>query len=419
MAGGVRRRVGGLSHREVINATLPAGKTSALLGDGGNLYLQITAAVDGGVNKSWTFRYERDGKRRELGLGPLHTFSLGEARDRARELRQQIKLGADPYETRQNEKRLAQARLAETQAQITFADCARRYIEAHRKAWSNPKHVAQWGSTLETYAFPVLGKLAVADIDTAHIVKVLEPIWLEKPETASRTRGRIEKVLGWATVRGFRSGDNPARWRGHLQELFPAKGRVREVTHHSALPFADVPAFVAELRSRDSLSARALEFTILTAARTGETIGTTWDEINLSERIWVIPGSRMKAGKEHKVPLNDRAVAILQALPRDGERVFPLSNMAMLQLLRGLRPGLTVHGFRSAFMDWAHERTSFPKVAIDMALAHTVGDKVEAAYRRGDLYEKRRALMAAWETWCSRPAPSGATVTPISQAVRA
>jgi integrase len=269
----------------------------------------------------------------------------------------------------------------------------------------------------------MLGKLAVEDVTTAHIVKVLEPLWLKKPETASRLRGRIERVLAWATVRGYRSGDNPARWRGHLQEMFPAKGKVRKVEHHAALPYSEMPGFMAELRGRDSTSARALEFTILTAARTGEIIYAKRNEIDECKKLWTVPAERMKGGKRHVVPLSDRALAILKALPHDrsgyifaGLTGEPLSNMAMLELLRGMRPGHTTHGFRSTFRDWAAERTNYSNHVVEMALAHTVADKVEAAYRRGELLEKRRRLMQQWSDYCARPASVATNVVPMGAA---
>jgi integrase len=398
-----------------MTAKPEAGRRAAMLADGGNLYLQATIGKDETVRRSWVFRYELDGRRHDLGLGSLDTLNLPEAREKARLLRQQLVEGIDPFEAKRQAKKERLAKLAAEARAMTFRQCAEECIKSHADGWKNAKHRAQWRSTLESYAYPVLGDLAVDDIATAHIVRVLQPIWKEKPETASRVRGRIEKVLGWASVRGFRSGDNPARWRGHLQELFAAKGKVRPVEHHAALSFTDVPAFMADLRSRNSLSARALEFTVLTAVRTGETIGATWDEIDFAAKVWTIPAARMKAGKAHRVPLSDRAAEILASVPREGEHIFPLSNMAMLELLRGMRPGTTVHGFRSSFRDWAAERTSYPNHVAEAALAHTISDKVEKAYRRGDLFEKRRRLMADWAAWCSRPVPTGGTVTALAR----
>ena len=408
-------RIKRLTAREVASAKPEKGRRAAMLPDGGNLYLQATLGKEGGIRRSWVFRYEFDRRRHDLGLGSLDTLNLVEAREKSRRLRQQLVDGIDPFEAKRQARKEGLAKLAAEARAMTFREAAEKCMRSHRDGWKNAKHAAQWASTLETYAYPVLGDLAVDDIATAHIVRVLEPIWKEKPETASRVRGRIEKVLGWATVNGFRSGDNPARWRGHLQELFAAKGKVRPVEHHAALPFTDVPPFMAELRVRNSLSARALEFTILTAVRTGETIGAKWDEIDFTAKTWTIPASRMKAGKQHKVPLPGRALEILATLPREGEHIFPLSNMAMLELMRGMRKGTTVHGFRSSFRDWAAERTSYPNHVAEAALAHTIGDKVEKAYRRGDLFEKRRRLMADWASWCSRPVPTGATVTAIAR----
>ena len=288
--------------------------------------------------------------------------------------------------------------------QVTFKEACERYVAAHGAAWTNAMHRAQWNSTLAS-AYPVLGNLPVTAIDTPLVLKVLEPMWKATPETASRLRGRIERVLAWATTRGFRSGDNPARWHGHLDQLLAKRSKVRAVKHHPALPFDELPAFMAELRKREGISARGLEFTILTAARTGEVIGATWSEIDFATKTWTIPGQRMKAGKPHRVPLSDRAVAILDALPHEdgnefvfigGKAKAPLSNMAMLELMKGMRPGYVPHGFRSTFRDWAAERTNYPNHIVEKALAHTVADKVEAAYRRGDLFEKRRKLMDAW-----------------------
>lgn len=307
---------------------------------------------------------------------------------------------------------------------MTFKDAAERYIAAHRAGWRNAKHAAQWGATLKAYAEPIIGESSVQTIDVGLVLKLLEPIWSKKPETASRVRGRIESILDWATARGLRRGENPARWRGHLDKLLPARGKVCKVRHHAALPYAELPGFLAQLRERESVAARALEFAILTAARTGETIGTTWGEISWTDRVWTIPGARMKAGKEHRVPLCDRALAILEEMQRlqpvsdadayvfpGSKRGQPLSNMAALMLLRRMkRDDLTVHGFRSSFRDWAAERTNFPSEAAEMALAHAVGDKVEAAYRRGDMFEKRRRLMDAWAGYCAHAAQTGAVV---------
>jgi integrase len=405
------RTVKRLTPKRASNAKPRASDDSVLLADGGNLYLQCTRGKEGHIRRSWLFRYELDGRRREMGLGALHTVGLAEARERARGLRQQLLDRIDPLEAREQAER---ARLAEKARTVTFKQCAKSYIALHEDSWKNDRHRAQWDSTLETYAFPVIGDLSVRDIDPASVMKVIEPLWRTKTETAGRVRGRIEAILDYATASGFRSGDNPAR---HVTTALPRRGKMRRVRHHPALPHAELPYFMARLRENKSMSAKALEWTILTAARTAETIGAKWNEIDPKARIWTVPAARMKAGKEHRVPLSDRAVEILSGLPHRGARIFPLSNMAMLQLLRGMRPGLTVHGFRSTFMDWAHERTSYPNHVVEMALAHAVGDKVEAAYRRGDLFEKRRRLMAEWDRYCARPLPASATVTAL-RAVR-
>jgi integrase len=404
-----------LTAREVASAKPDGDRRATMLPDGANLYLQITRAPKDPdqVRRSWVFRYELDGHRHDLGLGPVHTLDLADARQKAKTLRQQLLDGIDPLAAKQQIKRDRLARLAAEQRAMTFRQCAEACIASHESGWTNQKHAAQWQSSLEQYAYPTLGDLAVDDITAAHVIKTLEPIWKTIPETASRVRGRIEKVLGWAAVRGFRSGDNPARWRGHLAELFPAKGKMHSVKHLAALPFSDVPAFMVELRQRDVLAARALEFATLTAARRGEVTGATWDEIDLKARTWVIPKTRMKAKKEHRIPLSDRAVEILSALPRDGARVFPLSDRAMTDLLQDMRPGFTMHGFRSSFRDWAAERTNVPNHVVEQALAHAIGSAVEKAYRRSDLFEKRRRLMADWAAWCARPVPTGATVTAI------
>jgi integrase len=408
-----------LTAREVAHAKPPADRKALMLPDGGNLYLQVTRdrTHPDRIHRSWVFRYELDGRRHDLGIGPApDPVDLAGARERAKALRLQLLDGIDPLAARRQVTRDRLAQRAAAERAITFRECAKRCIASHEDGWTNAKHRAQWTQSLEQYAHPTLGDLAVDDITTAHVVKTLEPIWKEIPVTASRVRARIEKVLGWAAVRGFRSGDNPARWRGHLAELFPAKGKVRTVEHFAAMPFADVPAFVVELHQRDSLSARALEFLILTAARSGEITGATWHEIDLTAKTWTIPAKRMKGGKAHKVPLCDRAVAILSALPRKDARIFPIERHALLDLLQQMRPGLTVHGFRSAFRDWCSERTNVANHVAEAALAHAIGNKVEAAYRRGDLFEKRRKLMGDWAAWCARPVPTGATVTSIAGA---
>jgi integrase len=379
--------------------------TPGLYHDGGGLYLQVTKRGA----RTWVYRFMLHGLAREMGLGPLHIVGLAEAREKARECRRLRHEGIDPIEARKT--RQAERRLAEATA-MTFRECAERYIEAHKAGWKNPKHAKQWPSTLETYVYPVFGALPVQAIDVGLVMKVLEPIWKTKPETAGRVRGRIESVLDWATARGYRNGENPARWRGHLDKLLPPRGKVRKVEHHPALPFPDMGEFITALHKQDGIGARALEFLILTATRTGEVIGARWEEFDIGKRVWTVPADRMKASKEHRVPLSDRALAIIEGMKaeriNDHPFVFPgarpgrhLSNMAMLKLLGRMgRDDLTAHGFRSTFRDWAAECTSVANQVVEMAMAHTVSDKVEAAYRRGDLFEKRRELMEAWATYC-------------------
>jgi len=381
------------------------------------------------------FRFMLAGRSREMGLGSLIEVSLADARQKAVEARRLVKSGVDPIAQRDAERKAREAAQALERARaMTFHECAERYIDAHKAGWRNAKHAAQWPSTLETYCYPVFGNLPVAAVDLPMVMKVLEPIWTEKTETASRVRGRIEAILDWATVRGFRSGDNPARWRGQLSHLLPQPGKVAAVTHHAALPYLEIGTFVAALRQRPAMAARALEFLILTAARTGEVIGATWAEIDTNGASWTVPAGRMKAGKEHRVPLSDRALAILAELrsaafasgrePSGDQPIFPssrgnpLSNMAMAMMLRRMERGdLTAHGFRSTFRDWAAERTAYPNEVVEMALAHTVASKVEAAYRRGDLFDKRRRLMADWASYCAvLPADTAGSVVVLRAA---
>ena len=395
-----------------LSAKFVAGKRKpGYYCDGAGLYLQVS---DGGT-KSWVFRYKLNGKTRDMGLGALHTVGLAEARTRAAAARLLVHDGVDPIVARDERKRsLAAASLRSK----TFAECAVAYIKAHRSEWRNAKHAGQWTNTIETYANPVIGPLDVADVDTSLVLKVLEPIWETKLETATRLRGRIELILGWAAHMGYRNGDNPARWRGHLEHSLAKPGKLKKqedhpakVEHHAALPFDQIGEFVQSLHSQEGIAARALEFAILTAARTGEVIGAAWQEINFEDKVWTVPASRMKAQKEHRIPLPAQALAVLEKMReiRTGEYVFPgrvadrpLSNMAMLELLKRMgRGNLTVHGFRSTFRDWAAERTSYPREVAEMALAHKIPDKVEAAYRRGDLFEKRRRLMAEWAKHCA------------------
>ena len=404
-------KIGRLTALKVARAAIPG-----MYADGGGLYLQVT--VNGRNRepaKSWIYRYMLRGRAREMGLGSLSAISLQEARARAGECRRQRHDGIDPIEARRAEREQA---ILDAGKALTFKEATRKYIDGHKAGWRNAKHAAQWESTLSTYAHPVIGALSVQAVDTTLVLKILEPIWTTKPETASRLRGRIESVLDWAKVRGYCKGENPARWRGHLDKLLPARSKVRRVEHHAALAYADMPDFMEALRQQEGTAARALEFTILTAARTGETIGATWGEIDMAEKVWIVPAGRMKAGREHRVPLSPRALAILQEMTPTlgdadgqkqgeafvlpgGKRGKPLSNMAFLMLLRRMeRADLTAHGFRSTFRDWAAERTNFPSEVAEMALAHTVGDKVEAAYRRSDLFDRRRRIMAEWAKFC-------------------
>jgi integrase len=392
--------------------------------DGGGLYLQV-AKGDDGVTKAWLFRYMINGRARQMGLGPVDDVPLKNAREKALRCRQSLLDGIDPIDERRERRMRVRAEAAKS---ITFEDCAERYITSHAAGWRNQKHTAQWRATLRNFAHPVVGKMSVAAIDTAHVMHVLEPIWSGKTETASRLRGRIESILDWAKVRGFREGENPARWRGQLEKLLPARSKVQRVKHHAALPYPEISAFMAEVRKwQDGVGARALEFTILTAARTGETIGATWSEFDIGAKVWTVPEHRTKAAREHKVPLCDRAIAIINALPRDPttDLVFIgdvaggyLSDMTMFKLLRRMERGdLTVHGFRSTFRDWAAECTNYPNHVLEMALGHALGSKVEAAYRRGDLFPKRQRLMREWERYCTMPAAAGrGNITSIARA---
>lgn len=374
-------------------------------GDGQGLWLQISTSG----TKSWVFRYMLGGRARMMGLGQIGTIGLAEARNEASDARRLLLRGEDPIEHRDAVKAAAKAKAAQG---LTFEQATEKYIGSHRAGWKNAKHADQWRSTLETYAYPTIGDEPVSAIDTSMVKTILEPIWTKKTETASRVRGRIEAVLDWASASHYRTGDNPARWRGHLENVFPSRAKVRRVRHHPAMAFDDLPVFMAKLRSEGCVSARALEFTILTAVRTGETIGATRDEVDLVAKVWTIPGDRMKSGREHRVPLSERACEIIRDLPElsKNPHLFPgarigrgLSSMAMLELLRGVKGmGLTVHGFRSSFRDWAAEKTNFPREIAEAALAHVLRDKTEAAYRRGDALEKRRGLMNEWEKFCAQ-----------------
>ena len=392
-------------------------KRKGVFCDGGGLYLHS----DPPAQCSWLFRYRLNGKTRWMGLGPYPTISLAKARELATRARTLKALGTDPIDQRDAGR--AAAHLAAAKV-ITFRQCAESYIKAHRVGWRNAAHASQWESTLRAYTYPHIGALSVQAIDTSLVMRVLEPIWTTKPETASRLRGRIETILNWARVRGYREGENPARWKGHLDHLLPAKSKVRRVQHHAAMPYVELPGFMSALREQDSVAARALEFLVLTAARTGEVIGARWKEIDLKNRLWTVPAERMKAGKAHRVPLCPRVASILQAMKPEGVEsgafVFPgsqpqkpQSNMVFLMLLRRMKLGrLTAHGFRATFKTWATERTNFPREVIEAALAHVAGDKIEAAYQRGDVFDKRRRLMTAWFEYCgAKPAADSNVVS--------
>lgn len=395
--------------------TVEKAKEPGYYSDGGGLYLQVSPTG----SKSWIFRYKRHNKAHWMGLGSERDVTLAEARTKASDARRQLVDGKDPLAAREGHR--TQEKLQKA-GSIPFAECAKKYIDSHKAGWRNEKHIEQWQRSLETYAGPVIGELAVRDVDTALVLRILEPIWSKKPETASRLRGRIERILDYARVRGYRSGENPALWRGHLDKLLPSALNTKTREHHPALPYDELPAFMKELRAQGANAARALELLILTAARTGEIIGCEPEkEIDLKKAIWTVPAGRMKAGKEHRVPLSPQAIEVIEGQPAGkylfagGNEGAPLSNMAMLELLRRMgRKDLTVHGFRSTFRDWAAECTSYPGDVCEMALAHAIGDKVEAAYRRGDLFEKRRLLMLDWAKYCE--APKGkAQVVPLAR----
>ena len=385
--------------------TVSRTKAKGLYLDGGGLYLQVAASGQ----RSWIFRFRMGGRTtaRDMGLGSLTNVSLSEARVKAAAARKQLSDGIDPIEA----KREAQTRTAlEKASAMTFEDAAQAYIAAHSQSWRNLKHREQWPNTLRDYVYPVVGRLPVAAVNVSHIVRFLEAIWTSKPETASRVRGRVEAVLDWAAARGYRTGENPARWRGHLENLLPKRSRIQKVKHHPALAYSEIGAFMAMLRQQEGVAALALQFLILTAARTSETIGARWQEIDMDKSTWIIPADRIKAGKEHRVPLSGPALAILRKMSEmresdlvfpGGRRLKPLSTNALIALLKRMGcTGVTAHGFRSTFRDWCAEQTNYPRDVAEMALAHAIGDKVEAAYRRGDLFDKRTRLMEDWAMYC-------------------
>jgi integrase len=376
--------------------------------------------------RSWIFRYStgerllsKQGaeyfRRRDIGLGGFPDTTLEQARDRAREVREQLRQGIDPI---QHKRENRAALMAASGKSMTFAQCAAKFIRSKSAEFKNAKHTAQWVSTLNTYASPVIGRLPVDLVTLPHIVKILEPIWITKTETAARLRGRIERVLAWATVSGFRSGDNPARWSGNLDAILPQPGKLRTVQHHKAVTLDDIATFYADLKTREGMGARALKFILLTAARSGEVRGATWGEIDLDKNLWTVPAERMKAKREHIVPLCSDAVKLLKSLPRLNELVFPaarggvLSDMSISATMRRMNSEATPHGMRSTFRDWCAENTNYPREVAEMALAHTIANKVEAAYRRGDLLAKRTKLMNDWCKFLNMPKQS-ADVTPI------
>ncbi len=389
-------------------------KKKGLHHDGGGLYLQVAASGA----KSWLFCYRFNGRDREMGLGPLTVVSLAEARIKMQDARKSMAMKIDPLEAKKAAE--VKARL-ETIKGITFKECANAYIDAHKGAWRNQKAIKQWNSFFEKYAYPIIGTLPVNEVDLDLVLKILQPIWATKTETADRIRNRIERILDFAKVREYRQGENPARWRGHLDQLLPRPSKIAKVRHFPALPYSEIGDFMLGLQQINDLGARVLEFTILTGVRTNEATGARWEEIDLKAKTWTVPAHRMKTGIEHRVPLTDRTIEILYEAEkliefeqpanhksgwifrgRRGDK--PISNMAMLMLLRRIgRKDITVHGFRSTFRDWAAEETNFSREVAEAALAHVVENRVEAAYRRGDLFEKRRKLMEAWASYCFTP----------------
>jgi integrase len=400
-------------HR-LSDVAVKAKKRPGHIADGGNLYLRVAPSG----SKQWIFRFAIAGRTRDAGLGSYPTVTLVKAREDAARLRRLVAAGIDPIQARNEERQAARANAAKG---MTFEECAKSFISSHAPSWKD-KTREDFRRVVNTYAGPVLGELPVQAIDTGLVMKVLEPIWAEKTATASQVRANIENVLNWAKARGYRSGENPAQWRGHLDQLLPAPARVQPVEHHRALPYGDIPTFMGQVRARDGISARALELLILTAIRIGEALGARWDEIDLRAKLWTIPKERMKSGKEHRVPMAPRALAIVQEMAelRFNEFVFPgakqgrpLSDSGIRGLVRELHEAvITRHGFRSSFRDWAAETTGFPNHVVEMALAHAVSDAVEAAYRRGDLLEKRRELMEAWAAYCER---TSAEIVPLKR----
>jgi integrase len=376
-------------------------------------------------SRSWILRYQVGGKRRDMGLGGYPSVTLAQAKEAARTARALLAQGIDPIE----HSRAARSKLiSERGTAITFAQAASQYIETHESSWRNVKHAQQWRNTIEAYATPIIGKVLVRDVALPQVLSILEPIWKTKTETASRLRGRIESILDWATARGYRTGPNPACWKGLLDKLLPAPGKIAKSDHHRALPFADLAKFMKLLAAQDGLGARALEFTILTACRSGEVRGAKWEEFDLESGIWTVPAGRMKAGKEHRVPLSDAALTIVKTQKEYAfcEYVFPsshrarnsdsegapLSDMTLSAVLRRMKVAAVPHGFRSTFRDWCAETTDYPREVAEMALAHAIGNKVEAAYRRGDLFDKRKQMMQDWADYVSTINVDGQVLAP-------
>jgi integrase len=385
-------------------------------GDGGGLYLAVKQGA-AGLTRSWLFRYSIGGRSHWVGLGAYPDISLQRARQKAQECRQQLYDGTDPLKRKRDQR--AALRQQPARQIATFAECAATYIASHESGWRGQRTSQNWSNTLRDHAYPLLGRLSVGEITTNHVLAVLKPLWGSRTETAAQVRGRIEQVLDYARVLGHRNGENPARWRGHLDHLLPRRAKVAPVQHHPALPYRDVPAFMDTLRRHESMAAKCLAFTIFCACRSGEAIGAFWSEINWETRTWIIPAVRTKQGREHRVSLSEPAIRLLRLLPREGEYVFPgrydgpQSHAALRAVLKRMNAKAAVHGFRATFSTWARECTSFPRELVEAALGHAVGDIVERSYQRGDALERRRELMATWGNYCSN---LGAEVIPIRAA---
>jgi integrase len=406
------RGVGKLSARTVATRTKPG-----MYADGANLWLRVSKTG----TRSWIFRYGLHGRVRQMGLGSVLTVSLAEAREQALQCRKLLNDGLDPIEHKRST--IARSKLAAAKS-MTFGECAQRYIQSHRKGWRSAVHAQQWENTLADYALPVIGDFDVAAVDVGLILKILEPIWTTRTETASRLRGRIEKILDWATSRGYRPETvaNPARWKGHLETLLPRPTKVRAVQHLRALPYTQVAGVLAELAKDDSVGARALELCILTACRSGEVISARWAEVDLAGATWTIPAARVKSGRTHRVPLSQAALAVLERLlwwksALGSELLFPgvnpskpIGKASMIKALRKIDPHVTVHGFRSSFRSWAAEQTNYPREICEQALGHALGSKVESAYLRSDFLEKRKKLMQAWGQYCLRFYSTGSVI---------